>query len=87
MHAGPTSTASHMTAAGTMYRWIGCIGRCGTAMPPARRCTMVSSRTKSTVRVRVEHVFGARANDKGGAIVRTIDLARAKAGIGMKNLA
>ena len=46
-----------------------------------------SNRIKSTVRVRVEHVFGAQANDMGGTLVRTIGLVRAKAKIGMKNLA
>ncbi|WP_444461481.1 IS5 family transposase [Rhodobacter capsulatus] len=46
-----------------------------------------SNRTKSTIRVRVEHVFGAQANDMGGTLVRTIGLVRAKAKIGMKNLA
>jgi len=46
-----------------------------------------SNRTKSTVRVRVEHVFGAQANDMGGTLVRTIGLVRAKAKIGLKNLA
>jgi IS5 family transposase len=46
-----------------------------------------SNRTKSSVRVRVEHVFGAQANDMGGTLVRTIGLVRAKARIGMKNLA
>ena len=45
-----------------------------------------ANRTKSTVRVRVEHVFGAQANDMGGTLVRTIGLVRAKAKIGMKNL-
>lgn len=45
-----------------------------------------SNRTKSTVRVRVEHVFGAQANDMGGTLVRTIGMVRAKAKIGMKNL-
>jgi IS5 family transposase len=44
------------------------------------------NRTKSSVRVRVEHVFGAQANDLGGVIVRTIGLARAKVKIGLKNL-
>ena len=33
-------------------------------------------------RLRVEHIFGAQANDMGGTIVRTIGLARAKAKIG-----
>ena len=46
-----------------------------------------SNRTKSSVRVRVEHVFGAQANDMGGTLVRTIGMVRAKAKIGMKNLA
>ncbi len=46
-----------------------------------------SNRTKSTVRVRVEHIFGAQANDMGRTLVRTIGLVRAKAKIGMKNLA
>jgi len=46
-----------------------------------------SNRTRSSVRVRVEHVFGAQANDMGGTLVRTIGMVRAKAKIGMKNLA
>ena len=46
-----------------------------------------SNRTKSSVRVRVEHIFGAQANDMGGVLVRTIGLVRAKAKIGIKNLA
>jgi len=59
-----------------------------------------SNRTKPTVRVRpsgacksmhcqamVEHIFGAQVNDMGGTLVRTIGLVRAKAKIGMKNLA
>ena len=46
-----------------------------------------ANRTKSSVRVRVEHIFGAQVNDMGGTLVRTIGLVRAKAKIGMKNLA
>ena len=46
-----------------------------------------SNRTKSTVRVRVEHVFGAQTNDMGGTLVRMIGMVRAKAKIGTKNLA
>jgi IS5 family transposase len=46
-----------------------------------------SNRTKSAMRARVEHVFGAQANDMGGTLVRTIGMVRAKAKIGMKNLA
>ena len=46
-----------------------------------------SNRTKSTARVRVEHVFGAQANDMGCTLVRSIGLVRARAKIGTKNLA
>lgn len=46
-----------------------------------------SNRTKSSVRARVEHVFGAQTNDMGSTLLRTIGLVRAKAKIGMKNLA
>jgi len=45
------------------------------------------NRTRSKVRARVEHVFGAQTNDMGGTLVRAIGLARAKARIGLKNLA
>ena len=45
------------------------------------------NRTRSKVRARVEHVFGAQANDMGGTLVRSIGLVRAKARIGLKNLA
>ena len=46
-----------------------------------------SNRTKSSQRAQVEHVFGAQTNDMGGTLVRTIGMVRAKAKIGMKNLA
>ena len=46
-----------------------------------------SNWTKSTVRVRVEHIFGAQTNDMAGTLVRTLGLVRAKAKIGIKNLA
>jgi transposase, IS5 family len=45
------------------------------------------NRTRSTVRARVEHVFGAPSNDMGGVLARSIGLVRAKARIGLKNLA
>ena len=46
-----------------------------------------ANRQKSKVRVRVEHVFGAQQNSLGGRIVRTIGIVRAKAKIGLQNLA
>src|SRR5450830_1482659 len=42
---------------------------------------------KSKVRARVEHVFGAQQTAPGGRIVRTIGIMRAKAKIGLQNLA
>ncbi len=62
------------------------IHRKGKRGKPLTEQAKKSNRTKSTVRVRVEHVFGAQTNDMGGTLVRTIGLARAKAKIGMKNL-
>ncbi len=63
------------------------IHRKGKRGKPLTQRAIQSNRTKSSVRVRVEHVFGAQANDMGGTLVRTIGLVRAKAKIGMKNLA
>jgi IS5 family transposase len=63
------------------------IHRKGKRGKPLTEQSQKSNRTKSSVRVRVEHIFGAQANDMGGTLVRTIGLARAKAKIGMKNLA
>ena len=45
------------------------------------------NKTRSRVRVRVEHVFGAQSNDMGGPLIRPIGLVRAKARIGLRNLA
>jgi transposase, IS5 family len=46
-----------------------------------------ANRQKSRVRARIEHVFGAQQKSPGGRIVRTIGIARAKAKIGLQNLA
>lgn len=45
-----------------------------------------ANRTRSKVRVRVEHVFAFQERSMGGKLVRTVGLARAKAKIGMMNL-
>ena len=63
------------------------IHRKGKRGTPLSERAKQGNRTKSSVRVRVEHVFGAQTNDMGGTLVRTIGLVRAKAKIGMKNLA
>jgi len=45
------------------------------------------NRTRSRIRSRVEHVFGVQALRAGALILRTIGLIRAKAKIGLRNLA
>ena len=63
------------------------IHRKGKRGNPLTKQAKGSNRTKSSVRVRVEQVFGAQTNDMGGTLVRTIGMVQAKAKIGMKNLA
>jgi transposase, IS5 family len=46
-----------------------------------------ANRQKSKIRARVEHVFGAQEISPGGRTVRTIGFVRAKAKIGLQNLA
>jgi len=45
------------------------------------------NRTRSRIRSRVEHIFGVQAKRAGDLILRTIGLIRAKAKIGLRNLA
>jgi len=42
---------------------------------------------KSRIRARIEHVFGAQQSAPGGRTVRTIGRLRARAKIGLQNLA
>lgn len=44
------------------------------------------NKKKSSIRARVEHVFGTMENDMNGIFLRTIGIARAKVGIGLMNL-
>ena len=62
-------------------------GKRGTPLTEqAGRANRTKSASRAIGRVRVEHVFGAQANDRGGTLVRTIGLVRARARIGMKTL-
>jgi transposase, IS5 family len=45
-----------------------------------------ANRTKSRIRARIEHVFGAQETAPGGRLVRTIGTIRARAKIGLQNL-
>lgn len=47
---------------------------------------VAGNKTRSKVRARVEHVFGAMVTSMGGKLVRTIGLARARTKIGLQNL-
>ena len=62
------------------------IHRKGRRNKPLTKQEEQGNNTRSKVRVRVEHIFGAQSNDMGGTLVRSIGLARAKARIGLKNL-
>jgi transposase, IS5 family len=63
------------------------IHRRGSRNHPLSDAQVAANRRKSTVRVRVEHIFGAQENTPGGRLVRTIGIIRAKAKIGLQNLA
>jgi len=53
---------------------------------PLTETQKASNKEKSSIRVRVEHVFGFVENSMHGSIIRTIGIARANAKIGMMNL-
>ena len=63
------------------------IHRKGHRNKPLSERSMRGNKTRSKVRARVEHVFGAQSNDMGGTLVRSIGRERAQARIGLKNLA
>jgi IS5 family transposase len=52
------------------------IQRKGQRGKPLTEQAKKSNRTKSKVRSRVEHIFGAQTNDMGGTLVRTIGIGR-----------
>jgi len=62
------------------------IHRKGRRNKPLSKREEQGNKTRSKVRVRVEHVFGSQSNDMGGTLVRSIGIVRAKARIGLKNL-
>ena len=63
------------------------IHRKGYRNRPLQDGEKAGNRRRSRFRARVEHVFGAQRNDMGGTLVRSIGLVRARARIGLKNLA
>jgi hypothetical protein len=63
------------------------IHRRGRRNHPLSLAQMRVNQAKSRIRARIEHVFGAQQNAPGGRIVRTIGIVRARAKIGLQNLA
>lgn len=53
---------------------------------PLSAAAQAANRTKSRIRVRVEHVFAAQQTAPGGRLVRTIGTIRVRAKIGLQNL-
>lgn len=67
--------------------YLPCIHEKGHVKHPLTEEQKRANRARSTIRVRVEHVFGIQLQMAGNLIVRTIGLARAKVKIGLRNLA
>ena len=63
------------------------IQRKGQKNQPLSAWEKQGNRTRSRIRCRVEHVFGAQLQRAGTLLVRCIGLARARAKIGLRNLA
>jgi IS5 family transposase len=63
------------------------IHRRGNRGKPLTARQEAANKTRSSVRARVEHVFGSQHTSMGGKLVRTIGIARAKMKVGMQNLA
>jgi len=68
-------------------RWTKKHGRRGRRNHPLSLTQVRVNHAKSRIRARIEHVFGAQQNAPGGRIVRTIGIVRARAKIGLQNLA
>ena len=52
---------------------------------PLSKAKAAANRTKSRIRARIEHVFGAQETAPGGRLVRTIGIVRARIKIGLQN--
>ena len=63
------------------------IHRCARRNRPLSEAQAKANHKKSKIRARIEHVFGAQQISPGGRIVRTIGIVRARAKIGLQNLA
>ena len=62
------------------------VHRKGTRNKPLSEAGKRANRRRSSVRVRVEHIFGSQANEQAAGYIRTIGLSRATCKIGLTNL-
>ena len=69
------------------FDWCSQIHERGYRNHPLTEAQKESNREKSKVRAKVEHVFGAWVNEMGGKLIRSIGMERAKANLGLRNLA
>jgi len=67
--------------------WLPCIHEKGYAKHPLTDVQRHANRERSRFRVRVEHVFAAQRQRAGALLLRGIGIARARAKIGLRNLA
>ncbi len=71
----------------TLLNWRSKIHEKGYRNHPLTKQQKENNREKSKIRAKVEHVFGAWVNEMGGKLVRSIGIERARANLGLRNLA
>ena len=88
MMCSPTALIDRPRSSQTQGQWLQQSDyRRGRRNHPLSLAQMRVNHAKSRIRARIEHVFGAQQNAPGGRIVRTIGMVRARAKIGLQNLA
>ena len=70
-----------------LLNWCSKIHEKGYRNHPLTKQQKENNREKSKVRAKVEHVFGTWVNEMGGKLVRSIGIERARANLGLRNLA
>jgi len=70
-----------------LLNWCSQIHERGYRNHPLTQEQKEKNRSKSKIRAKVEHVFGAWVNEMGGKLVRSIGIDRARANLGLRNLA
>ena len=87
LHANSAYTGKAFEKAVANAKMINKIHEKGYRNNPLNNQQIKNNKTKSKIRVRVEHVFGFMHQSTGGLLIRTIGKARAKIKIGFMNMA